>query len=108
MFNTFEEAIEVFSRRWNFRQEIGDKTQKRHFMYPWEFTERVSNIDQDVALVFGEEGKGLSTDDFAVIILSHFHMGRLSNNDLSHAVHTLTCAASPSSPRKSRSGRGAS
>ena len=61
----------------NFRQAIGDKTQKRHFMYPWEFTERVPNIDQDVALVFGEEGSAIQMIYFAVIILSHFRHGAI-------------------------------
>ena len=60
LFYNFEEAISDCSLvvGTSGKREIGDKTQKRHFMYPWEFTERISKIDQDVALVFGEEGKG--------------------------------------------------
>ena len=94
MFNTFEEAIEDCSLvvGTSGKREIGDKTQKRHFMYPWEFTERVSNIDQDVALVFGEEGKGLSTDDLLrcdyLVTLPTWEGYPITN--LSHAVHTLT------------------
>ena len=74
-------------------------------MYPWEFTERVSNIDQDVALVFGEEGKGLSTDDLLrcdyLVTLPTWEGYPITN--LSHAVHTLTrmnCIALESSKIK--------
>ena len=94
LFNTFGEAISDCSLvvGTSGKREIGDKTQKRHFMYPWEFTERVSNIEQDVALVFGEEGKGLSTDDLLrcdyLVTLPTWEGYPITN--LSHAVHTLT------------------
>jgi len=45
------------------KREVGSKVLKRHFVLPWEFAERVRTLDGRVALVFGEEGKGLSTDE---------------------------------------------
>ena len=94
LFSTFGEAISDCSLvvGTSGKREIGDKTQKRHFMYPWEFTERVSNIEQDVALVFGEEGKGLSTENLLrcdyLVTLPTWEGYPITN--LSHAVHTLT------------------
>ena len=74
------------------KREIGNKTQKRHFVYPWEFSERISDVEQDVALVFGEEGKGLSTVDLLrcdyLVTLPTWEGYPITN--LSHAVHTLT------------------
>ena len=74
------------------KREIGDKTQKRHFMYPWEFVDRISATQQSVALVFGEEGKGLSTEDLLrcdyLVTLPTWEGYPITN--LSHAVHTLT------------------
>ena len=43
------------------KREIGSKILKRHFVLPWELAERIRNFDGRVALVFGEEGKGLSS-----------------------------------------------
>ena len=45
------------------KREIGSKVLKRHFVLPWEFAERIRNLDGNVALIFGEEGMGLSSDD---------------------------------------------
>ena len=45
------------------KREVGSKVLKRHFVLPWEFAERVRNLEGRVALVFGEEGKGLSTEE---------------------------------------------
>ena len=74
------------------KREIGNKTQKRHFIYPWEFSERIYDIDQPIALVFGEEGKGLSIDDLLrcdyLVTLPTWEGYPITN--LSHAVHTLT------------------
>jgi tRNA (cytidine32/uridine32-2'-O)-methyltransferase len=55
LYDSFEEAVSDCSLvvGTSGKREIGDKTQKRHFMYPWEFSERISRIDQSVALVFG-------------------------------------------------------
>ena len=94
LFDSFEEAIRDCSLvvGTSGKREIGDKTQKRHFMYPWEFSERISSIDQSVALVFGEEGKGLSTEDLLrcdyLVTLPTWEGYPITN--LSHAVHTLT------------------
>ena len=74
------------------KREIGNKTQKRHFIYPWEFSERIYDVDQSIALVFGEEGKGLSIDDLLrcdyLVTLPTWEGYPIMN--LSHAVHTLT------------------
>ena len=94
IFNTFEDAISDCSLvvGTSGKREIGDKTQKRHFMYPWEFVDRISTTQQSVALVFGEEGKGLSTDDLLrcdyLVTLPTWEGYPITN--LSHAVHTLT------------------
>ena len=94
LFDSFEEAIRDCSLvvGTSGKREIGDKTQKRHFMYPWEFSERIFSIDQSVALVFGEEGKGLSTEDLLrcdyLVTLPTWEGYPITN--LSHAVHTLT------------------
>jgi tRNA/rRNA methyltransferase len=45
------------------KREVGSKVLKRHFILPWEFAEKIRNLDSRVALVFGEEGKGLSTEE---------------------------------------------
>ena len=45
------------------KREVGSKILKRHFVLPWEFAEMLRNFDGKVSLIFGEEGKGLSTDD---------------------------------------------
>ena len=45
------------------KREVGSKILKRHFVLPWEFAERIRNLEGKVSLIFGEEGKGLSTED---------------------------------------------
>lgn len=74
------------------KREIGNKTQKRHFVYPWEFVERIEDLEQSVALVFGEEGMGLSTEHLLscdyLVTLPTWEGYPVTN--LSHAVHTLT------------------
>ena len=42
------------------KRELGRKTVFRHFMYPWDLADRIGGGEGHVALVFGEEGKGLS------------------------------------------------
>lgn len=94
IYSTFEEAISDCSLvvGTSGKREIGDKTQKRHFMYPWEFVDRVSATQQSVALIFGEEGMGLSTEDLLrcdyLVTLPTWEGYPITN--LSHAVHTLT------------------
>ena len=93
IYNTLEDAILDCSLvvGTSGKREIGDKTQKRHFMYPWEFVDRISATQQSVALVFGEEGKGLSTEDLLrcdyLVTLPTWEGYPITN--LSHAVHTL-------------------
>ena len=45
------------------KREVGDKTLFRHFLYPWDMVERFTETGGRVAIVFGEEGKGLSSDE---------------------------------------------
>ncbi len=45
------------------KREVGSKVLKRHFVLPWEFAEMLRDFDGKVSLIFGEEGKGLSTED---------------------------------------------
>ena len=45
------------------KREVGSKVLKRHFILPWEFAEMLRDFDGKVSLIFGEEGKGLSTHD---------------------------------------------
>ncbi len=94
IFDSFEKAVADCSLvvGTSGKREIGEKTQKRHFMYPWEFAERIETTQQSVALVFGEEGKGLSTEDLLrcdyLVTLPTWEGYPITN--LSHAVHTLT------------------
>ena len=94
IYDSFEDAVEDCSLvvGTSGKREIGDKTQKRHFIYPWEFSERIYDVNQSIALVFGEEGKGLSIDDLLrcdyLVTLPTWEGYPITN--LSHAVHTLT------------------
>lgn len=45
------------------KREVGSKVLKRHFVLPWEFAKMLRDFEGKVSLVFGEEGKGLSTED---------------------------------------------
>ncbi len=45
------------------KRELGKKTLFRHFLHPWELAERAEEGEAHIALVFGEEGKGLSQED---------------------------------------------
>tara|TARA_B100000925_G_scaffold271968_2_gene235559 strand:- start:595 stop:1419 length:825 start_codon:yes stop_codon:yes gene_type:complete len=45
------------------KREVGSKVLKRHFVLPWEFAKMMREFQGTVSLVFGEEGKGLSTTD---------------------------------------------
>lgn len=93
VFSSFEEAVSdctlVFGT--SGKREVGEKTSKRHFLYPWEFEQRISSYHGRVALVFGEEGKGLSTEDLLkcddLITLPTWEGYPIAN--LSHAVHAL-------------------
>ena len=71
------------------KREIGSKTNFRHFVYPWELSERLENFTGKVCLVFGEEGKGMSTEDLAkcdyLVTLPTWEGYPIAN--LSHAVN---------------------
>lgn len=45
------------------KREVGSKILKRHFVLPWEFADKIRDLDGKVSLIFGEEGKGLSSED---------------------------------------------
>jgi len=45
------------------KREVGSKILKRHFVLPWELAEMLRDFDGKVSLIFGEEGKGLSTTE---------------------------------------------
>ena len=72
------------------KREQGDKTLLRHFVLPWELADRLSGFDQKVALIFGEEGKGLSTEDLErcdiLLTLPTWEGYPIAN--LSHAVNS--------------------
>ena len=94
VFSSFNEAVSDCSLvvGTSGKREIGSKTQMRHFVYPWELSERMSMHTESVALVFGEEGKGLDEEDLLncdyLVTLPTWEGYPITN--LSHAVHTLT------------------
>ena len=93
IFDSFSQATDQFSlvMGTSGKREIGDKTLFRHFMYPWEMVDRITDTNLKVALVFGEEGKGLSTEDLercdVFVTLPTWEGYPIAN--LSHAVNAL-------------------
>lgn len=73
------------------KREVGDKTLFRHFLYPWDMIQREEQGGGRIALVFGEEGKGLSTEDLGAcdyfITLPTWEGYPIAN--LSHAVNAV-------------------
>ena len=73
------------------KREVGDKTLFRHFLYPWDMVERFTETGGRVAIVFGEEGKGLSSDELGqcdyFVTLPTWDGYPIAN--LSHAVSAL-------------------
>ena len=73
------------------KREVGNKTVFRHFTYPWEFSQRIENLTGKVALVFGEEGKGMATEELDkcdfLVTLPTWEGYPIAN--LSHAVNAL-------------------
>jgi len=65
IYNSLEDAISESSLviGTSGKREVGSKVLKRHFILPWEFAETLRDFDGKVSLIFGEEGKGLSTED---------------------------------------------
>ena len=73
------------------KREKGKKTFFRHFLFPWEVAEKLSTFNQKVAIIFGEEGKGLSTEDLEycdfLLTLPTWEGYPIAN--LSHAVNSV-------------------
>ena len=73
------------------KREVGEKTLFRHFLYPWDMVQRLTLTGGRVAVVFGEEGKGLSTADLAqcdfFVTLPTWEGYPIAN--LSHAVNAI-------------------
>lgn len=65
IYNSLDEAVSESSLviGTSGKREVGSKVLKRHFVLPWEFAEMLRDFDGRVSLIFGEEGKGLSTTD---------------------------------------------
>ena len=73
------------------KREVGEKTLFRHFLFPWDMVERLAQTGGRVAVVFGEEGKGLSTSDLEqcdfFVTLPTWEGYPIAN--LSHAVNAV-------------------
>ena len=73
------------------KREVGDKTLFRHYLYPWDAVDREGEVGGSIAVVFGEEGKGLSTEDLSkcdyFITLPTWEGYPIAN--LSHAVNAI-------------------
>lgn len=73
------------------KREVGEKTLFRHFLFPWDMVERLTQTGGRVAVVFGEEGKGLSTSDLEecdfFVTLPTWEGYPIAN--LSHAVNAV-------------------
>jgi len=65
LYNTLESAVSESSLviGTSGKREVGSKILKRHFVLPWEFAEMLRDFNGKVSLIFGEEGKGLCTED---------------------------------------------
>ena len=65
IFDNFDQSIEDCSLvvGTSGKREVGSKTSFRHFCFPWELSERFNQHKNRVALVFGGEGTGLSTEN---------------------------------------------
>ena len=73
------------------KREVGDKTLFRHYLYPWDMVDRFTETGGRVAIVFGEEGKGLSSDELGqcdyFVTLPTWEGYPIAN--LSHAVNAI-------------------
>lgn len=73
------------------KREVGSKILRRHFLLPWELSDKIRNFDGRVSLVFGEEGKGLTTSQLGLcdflVTLPTWEGYPIAN--LSHAVSQL-------------------
>ena len=73
------------------KREVGSKILRRHFLLPWELSDKLRNYDGRVSLVFGEEGKGLTASQLGLcdflVTLPTWEGYPIAN--LSHAVSQL-------------------
>ncbi|MAV44148.1 MAG: hypothetical protein CMA30_06700 [Euryarchaeota archaeon] len=73
------------------KREVGSKTVFRHFTYPWELSNRIEDFTGKIGLIFGEEGKGMSTEDLDkcdfLVTLPTWEGYPIAN--LSHAVNAF-------------------
>ena len=73
------------------KREVGSKTVFRHFTYPWELSNRIEEFTGKIALIFGEEGKGMSTEELDkcdfLVTLPTWEGYPIAN--LSHAVNAF-------------------
>ena len=67
----------------------------RHYLFPWDMVEREEEAGGQIALVFGEEGKGLSAEDLSAcdyfVTLPTWEGYPIAN--LSHAVNVMRTSA---------------
>jgi len=91
VFDTIEEATSDCSLLvgTSGKREVGSKTSFRHFSYPWELSQHLQTFTDSIALIFGEEGMGLSADELAkcdyLVTLPTWEGYPIAN--LSHAVN---------------------
>ncbi len=73
------------------KREVGEKTLFRHYLYPWDMVDRFTQTGGRVAIVFGEEGKGLSSEELGecdyFVTLPTWEGYPIAN--LSHAVNAV-------------------
>lgn len=73
------------------KREVGEKTLFRHYLFPWDMVDRLSDNGGRAAIVFGEEGKGLSAEELGecdfYVTLPTWEGYPIAN--LSHAVGAI-------------------
>ena len=73
------------------KREVGEKTLFRHYLYPWDMVDRFTQTGGRAAIVFGEEGKGLSSEELGqcdyFVTLPTWEGYPIAN--LSHAVNAV-------------------
>lgn len=92
IFSTWEEAVEDCNLviGTSGKREYGNRTVFRHFLNPWDVAELGPDNSGKIAIVFGEEGMGLSTPELTkcdlLMTLPTWEGYPIAN--LSHAVNT--------------------
>ena len=98
------------------KREFGGRTITRHFMTPWEISEKIYSNSGKIGIVFGPEGKGLSKEEliscdlltsiptwegYPILNLSHsvsiilyefykYHMMNLNSEDPSMTINSIS------------------